>query len=227
MMSGMERERLSVFINSFEADQDPFLARLEQEAADNHIPVIRHEMISFLRIFLELRKPVRILEVGTATGFSALVMAKYTSPGCRIDTIEKDPDRIRSAKEHFRESGQADRINLLEGDAAQILPALLPDRAETYDMIFMDAAKAQYIRFLPDIVALLSPGGVLISDNVLQEGDLLQSHFLVQRRDRTIYKRMREYLYALKHHDRLITSIIPIGDGAAVSIKPETKRQSQ
>ena len=215
MSSIYSDERMRTFINSLEPDTDPFLAGLEQEAVREGIPVIRHEMISFLRVFLEMKHPSRILEVGTAVGFSALVMAVFSGPECRITTIERDPERAGAARKNFTGCAAGGKITLLEGDAEDILSRLDP----SYDLIFMDAAKGQYIHFLDDVKRLLSPGGVLISDNVLQEGDLLESRFLVERRSRTIYKRMREYLYSLKHDPVFVTSIIPIADGAAVSVK--------
>ena len=156
-----------------------------------------------------------ILEVGTAVGFSALLFCEYAPEGAQITTIEKYEKRIPVARENFRRGGKEAQITLLEGDAAEILSSL----TETYDFIFMDAAKGQYIHFLPDVMRLLEVGGVLVSDNVLQDGDIIESHYVVERRNRTIYKRMREYLYELKHDERLITSIVPIGDGATVSVR--------
>ena len=136
---------------------------------------------------------------------------------CHITTIEKYEKRIPVAKENFQKSGMGHRITLLEGDALAIMREL----TGTYDMIFMDAAKGQYIHFLPDALRLLRTGGILISDNVLQDGDIIESHYAVERRNRTIYRRMREYLYVLKHTDGLLTSIVPVGDGAAVSSEAE------
>ena len=129
--------------------------------------------------------------------------------------IENYEKRIPIARENFKKAGKEKQITLLEGDAAQILKTL----EGSYDFIFMDAAKAQYINFFPDVLRLLKKGGILISDNVLQDGDIIESHFAVERRNRTIYKRMREYLYVLKNHEELETSIIPLGDGVTLSIK--------
>ncbi len=215
----MDRQRLSAFINAFDTDRDPLLTQLELESISQGIPIIRHEMISFLQVILKIVKPGRILEVGTATGFSALVMAAYSDPSCHIVTIEKDPDRITAAREHFSGTDMADRIRLIPGDAQEVLEMLAndPEHACGYDMVFMDAAKAQYIHFLPLVKRLMKPGAIMISDNVLQEGNLLESKYLIPRRDRTIYKRMRDYLYALKHDPALITSILPLGDGVALS----------
>lgn len=179
------------------------------------MPVIRREMQSFLKVFLMIQRPRKILEVGTAIGFSAVFMAEYGPEDCRITTIENYEKRIPIARENIKRSGYGQRITLIPGDAAEVLKTL----EGSYDLIFMDAAKGQYIRFLPEVLRLMGQGSVLISDNVLQEGDLIESHYLVERRDRTIYKRMREYLYTLKHSGELETSILPLGDGITLSVR--------
>lgn len=208
-------ERMIAYINSLDMGNTPLLDKIEQEALNAFVPIVRREMQSFLKVLLAVRRPIRILEVGTAVGFSALLFCEYAPEGARITTIEKYEKRIPVARENFRRGGKEAQITLLEGDAAEILSSL----TETYDFIFMDAAKGQYIHFLPDVMRLLEVGGVLVSDNVLQDGDIIESHYVVERRNRTIYKRMREYLYELKHDERLITSIVPIGDGATVSVR--------
>ena len=208
-------ERMITFINSMDAGHTPYLEKLEQEAKKNFVPIIRREMQSFLKVFLKIQQPKRILEVGTAIGFSALFMAEYAPENCEITTIENYEKRIPIAREHFREAGRQAQITLLPGDARELLKTL----EDAYDLIFMDAAKGQYIHFLPEILRLMHPGSVLISDNVLQDGDIVESHYIVERRNRTIYKRMREYLYTLKHHEDLETAIIPLGDGITLSVK--------
>ena len=208
-------ERMAVYINSLDSGNGPFLDALEREALEQEIPIIRKDMQSFLKVLLALHAPKRILEQGTAVGFSALLMAQNTAPDCHITTIEKYEKRIPQARANFTAAGMEERITLLEGDALERMKEL----AGPYDMIFMDAAKGQYIHFLPEALRLLRAGGVLISDNVLQDGDILESHYAVERRNRTIYKRMREYLYVLKHTDGLLTSIVAVGDGAAVTVK--------
>lgn len=208
-------ERMITFINSMDAGHTPYLEKLEQEAKKNFVPIIRREMQSFLKVFLKIQQPKRILEVGTAIGFSALFMAEYAPENCEITTIENYEKRIPIAREHFREAGRQAQITLLPGDARELLKTL----EDTYDLIFMDAAKGQYIHFLPEILRLMHPGSVLISDNVLQDGDIVESHYIVERRNRTIYKRMREYLYTLKQHEELETVIIPLGDGITLSVK--------
>lgn len=208
-------ERISTFINSFDTGNTPFLNELEQYARETNVPVIRPQMQSFLKLLLSMKQPERILEVGTAIGFSALFMSEYGRPGCQITTIENYEKRIPIARENFRKAGKEESITLLEGDATEILKTL----QEPYDMIFMDAAKGQYIHFLPDVMRLLKKGGILVSDNVLQDGDVMESRYAVTRRNRTIHSRMREYLYELKHNDQLVTDILPVGDGVTVSVK--------
>jgi len=206
---------MAAYINSLDQGNTPFLEQLEQEAKKNFVPIIRREMQSFLKVMLALVQPVNILEVGTAVGFSALFMCEYGVPSCRITTIENYEKRIPIARENFKQAGREKQIRLIQGDAALVLKEL----DDMYDFVFMDAAKGQYIHFLPDVLRLMKPGAVLISDNVLQDGDIIESHFAIERRNRTIHKRMRDYLYQLKHHENLQTSIIPLGDGITVSIK--------
>ena len=210
-------ERMVTYMNSLDKGNTPFLNHLEQEALKNRVPIIRREMQSFLKVLLQIKAPKRILEVGTAVGFSTLLMSTYNPADCEIVTIENYEKRIPIAKEDFRKAGKEEQITLLEGDAQEILKTL----TGSFDFIFMDAAKGQYINFLPEVLRLLEDGGILLSDNVLQDGDIVESHFAVERRNRTIYKRMREYLYVLKHHELLETSILPLGDGVTLSIKKQ------
>jgi len=210
-------ERMRTYINSLNTGNTAFLEELEQAALETGVPVIRREMQSFIKTLLAMKKPKRILEVGTAIGFSTLLMCEYGPSDLKITTIENYEKRIPIAKENFKKAGREEQITLLEGDAGEILKTL----SETYDFIFMDAAKGQYINWLPDVLRLMEKGSVLVSDNVLQEGDIIESRYLVERRNRTIYKRMREYLYELTHNPILVTSVLPVGDGAAVSIRQE------
>lgn len=208
-------ERMSAFIDSMDKGNTPFLDEIEKYAVQHQIPVIRKSMQQLLKFILAMVKPKNILEVGTAIGFSALLMSEYAPAGCHIDTIEKYEKRIPVARENFIRGGKSDVITLLEGDATEILQTL----EGGYELIFMDAAKGQYIHFLPDIMRLLVPGGLLVSDNVLQDGDIIESRFAVTRRNRTIHTRMREYLYELTHHEQLTTTILPVGDGVALSVR--------
>lgn len=198
-----------------ETENSEILETIEREALAAKVPIIRKEMQSFLKTLLMILKPMRVLEVGTAVGFSAILMSELIPADGRITTIENYEKRIPLAKDNFRRAGKEEVITLLEGDALDILPTL----TEEYDFIFMDAAKGQYIHFLPQVLRLLKRGGVLLSDNVMQDGTVIESRFAVERRDRTIHARMREYLYELKHHDLLQTSILPLGDGVALSVK--------
>lgn len=210
-------ERMRTYINSLDMGNTPFLEELEQSALSDGVPIIRREMQSFIKVLLAVHQPKRILEVGTAVGFSTLLMCEYGREDLEMVTIENYAKRIPIAKANFARAGREKQITLLEGDAGEILKGL----SGTYDMIFMDAAKGQYIHWLADVLRLMKPGSILVSDNVLQEGDLIESHYLVERRNRTIYKRMREYLYELKHNPQLLTTILPLGDGVTVSVKKE------
>ena len=212
-------ERMRVFLNSLSRPLSPELEKLERDASRDGVPIIRPETQSLIRTVLAMKTPRSILEIGTAVGFSALLMSEYGPEDLRITTIENYPERIREAKKNFAAAKNGERITLLEGDAGLLLNKL----SGPYDLIFLDAAKGQYIHWLPDLLRLMAPGSLLISDNVLQEGDLIESHYLVERRNRTIYRRMRDYLYALTHHPMLVTTILPAGDGVALSVRQETK----
>ncbi len=211
----MDEERMRVFLHSLEEDLPPWLAELRRQAGDAGIPVIRTEAESLLRFLLRVRCPVSVLEVGAGVGYSALFMSEYMPKNGRITTVESNRRRSLEAKRNFREAGRGERITILEGDAAELLPVLEP----SFDFVFMDAAKGQYLHFLPEVLRLLCPGGLLVSDNVLRDGDILESRYAVRRRDRTIHARMREYLYVLKHDSRLETLILPMGDGMTVSVR--------
>lgn len=206
--------RITDYINSLEPDRDPLLSEIGQNARQRGVPVIREETAAFLQAMTAAMKPEAILEVGTAVGYSALLMAQAMPAGCHITTIEKYEKRIPEARENFIRAGETERITLLEGDAQELLEGL----TGPFDLVFLDAAKGQYLIWLPRLLELMRPGGMLLSDNVLQDGQIVESRYAVERRNRTIHARMREYLYELKHSERLMTTIIPIGDGMAVSI---------
>ena len=208
-------ERLVTYINSLDTGNTKVLDAIEQEALDSYVPIIRKSMQNFLTLLLAIKKPKRILEVRTAVGFSSIFMAEYNPVPCEIVTIENYEKRVPIARENFKRAGKEQQITLIEGDATEVLKTL----EEPFDLIFMDAAKGQYIHFLPDILRLLKTGGTLVSDNVLQDGDIIESHYVVTRRNRTIHKRMREYLYELTHREDLVTAVLPVGDGITVSEK--------
>lgn len=208
-------ERMVTYIRSLEVPESAVIEAIEQEALRDRVPIIRKEMQSFLKVLLMIKRPMRILEVGAAVGFSAILMSEYMPEGGHITTIENYDKRIPIARANFKRAGKEEQIDLIEGDALEVMHGL----EGPYDLIFVDAAKGQYIHYLPEVMRLLGTDGVLVSDNVLQEGDIIESRFAVERRNRTIHSRMREYLYELKHHDQLQTSIIPLGDGVALSVK--------
>ena len=208
-------ERMVTYIRSLEVPESAVIEAIEQEALRDRVPIIRKEMQSFLKVLLMIKRPMRILEVGAAVGFSSILMSEYMPEGGHITTIENYDKRIPIARANFKRAGKEEQIDLIEGDALEVMHGL----EGPYDLIFVDAAKGQYLHYLPEVMRLLGTDGVLVSDNVLQEGDIIESRFAVERRNRTIHSRMREYLYELKHHDQLQTSIIPLGDGVALSVK--------
>ena len=194
-------ERTAAYIDSLATPLTPALERLEAEAKCGGIPIIRKSTQSLLRFILSDVKPARILELGTATGFSAIFMATYSEADVHIDTVENYAlDTLSNLSEEGR----------------------------IYDMIFMDAAKAQYLSYLPLCKKMLREGGVLVADNVLFDGDIVQSRFAVRRRDRTIHARMRQFLRAVSEDEELVTTILPVGDGMTLSIlKREQKSRSE
>ena len=209
-------ERRVSYINSLNADNEGVLAEIENEAKAAGVPVIRKEMENFLKVMLAVKKPAGILEVGAAVGYSSILMSMNVDSDCHITTIENYDIRIEQARHNIARAGKESQITLLEGDAMNILKDL---PSQEYDFVFMDAAKAQYINFLPEVLRVMKTSAVLISDNVLQEGSIAESRYAVTRRDRTIHARMREYMYELTHMNELITSIVPIGDGITMSVK--------
>ena len=214
-MGTIVNERIVNYINSLDKGNSPVCNAIEKEALADGVPIIRKEMGNLLKVLLLLKQPQKILEVGTAVGYSSILMSENMPQNCRITTIENYEKRIPVAKNNFKRAGKEEVITLLEGDAMDILKEL----DGTYDFIFMDAAKGQYINFLPELLRLMPAGGLLISDNVLQEGDIVESRYGVTRRNRTIHTRMREYIYTLTHAEQLETSIVPIGDGITLSVK--------
>ncbi len=207
--------RIVDYILSLEQGHGKLCDEIGRKAREGHVPVIRPETAAFLKTMVAAVRPGKILEVGTAVGYSALLMAQVMPKDGRITTIENYGPRIMLAREHFCRANMEDRITLIEGDAGKVILEL----SDTFGFVFMDAAKGQYLSWLPGILNRMEPGAVLFSDNVFQDGDIFESRFAVERRDRTIHGRMREYLYELKHRPELETSIVPIGDGVALSVK--------
>ena len=208
--------RITEYLHSLEKSRGELLDTIEKKAVEEGVPIIRSETAALLRSLTAALRPENILEIGTAVGYSALQMCQVMPANCHITTIEKYEKRIPEAKENFRKAGEESRITFLEGDADMWLKEL---KGKQFDLVFMDAAKAQYLNWLPLLLDLMPVGAVLISDNVLQDGDVVQSRFAVQRRNRTIHSRMREYLYELKHMEEFETAVIPIGDGVTISTR--------
>lgn len=211
-------ERIAAYIYSLEKEIKEPLKSIEKEALADYVPIIKKATQSLLRFLLRTTNPENILEVGAAVGFSSILMSEYMPSKCHITTIEKMPVRIKKAKENIALAKREEKITLLEGDAADILQKLA-DEGNNFDFMFMDAAKGQYIHFLPNIMRMLPIGGILISDNVLQDGDVVQSRYGVIRRNRTIHSRMRDYLYELTHMEEFDTIVLPIGDGVTLSTR--------
>ena len=211
-------ERLSEYIKALECDLPEYLDRLEQQALKDEVPNIRKEAQSLLRFLLRLLQPEKILEVGCAVGFSSAFMSEYMPEKATITTIEKVEMRIREAKKNLAGIPRAKDVTLICGDAIDVLRELC-EKKEQYPFIFMDAAKGQYMNFLPYLMRLLPEGGLLITDNVLQEGTIVESKYTIPRRERTIHMRMREYVYTLKHMEELETVVLPVGDGMTLSVR--------
>ena len=208
--------RITEYLHSLETSRGELLDTIEKKAIEDGVPIIRSETAALLRSLTAALRPENILEIGTAVGYSALQMCQVMPANCHITTIEKYEKRIPEAKENFRKAGEESRITFLEGDADMWLKEL---KGKQFDLVFMDAAKGQYLNWLPLLLDLMPVGAVLISDNVLQDGDVVQSRFAVQRRNRTIHSRMREYLYELMHMEEFETAVIPIGDGVTISTR--------
>lgn len=210
-------ERMEVYLETLAHPVPEYIEKLACYAADKHVPVMRRQMGELLRFIINKNSITDILEVGTAIGYSALYMSECNS-NVKIDTIEKVPARIKQALDNFRLYDTDKRISLLEGDAKEVLDNLIDDK-RIYQMVFLDAAKAQYSVYMNQLYELLDKGGIVVTDNVLQEGELLESRYAVNRRDRTIHSRMREFLYDITHSDRWDTIVLPIGDGVAISVR--------
>ena len=207
-------ERITAYLHSLDTCEGEMLEKLKRAALKEHVPILKPETAALLRAMVVLKNPGRILEVGTAVGYSALLMASVMDREARITTIENQKARCDAARANFARAGEERRITLLEGDAGALLEGL----SGVFDLIFMDAAKGQYLGWLPFVLLKLAPGGLLFSDNVLQGGTIAESRYAVERRERTIHARMREYLYVLKHTPELETAILPGGDGVALSV---------
>lgn len=217
-MSEINYDYIVQYIRALHTCSDELLLEIENKIAtgEETWPIIKPEVADFMKVLLSIIKPQEILEIGTAVGYSSTLMSQYLGEGGHITTIERFPYMMEIAHKNIERAGLSDTIHILEGDAAEILPTL-PD--EKYDVIFMDCAKGQYINFLPYCIKLLKPGGVLITDNVLHKGTVARSRYLIERRQRTTHARLRDFLWTIMHTDELKSSVMPLGDGLAVSYK--------
>lgn len=205
------------YTRSLVPDLPDWLAETERRSKLEEVPIIRKEAQGLLRFLLSAYRPKNILEIGTAVGFSASYMEHCLDYSVQITTIEKVPARIEAARKLFSSREDLSEITLMEGDAAEVLKNLAGD-SKQYDFVFLDAAKAQYPTYLQLLRPLLRDGAILVADNVLQEGSVAESKFTVQRRDRTIHMRMREFMNELFRDDRFVSSLLPVGDGMTVSV---------
>ncbi|MGE5613656.1 MAG: O-methyltransferase [Bacillota bacterium] len=194
-------------------DKD-LLGELEQTARKRHVPIITRETACLLVVLGRLAKPLRILEIGTAIGYSTILLSRILAPGGRIDTIERDEGMLLEARENIRRAGLESVVGIIAGDAADVLKCL----DKQYDMVFLDAAKGQYPELLPDCLRLLKKGGLLVADNVLFKG-MVAGNETAARKKRTIVNRMRVFLDALRNTPELETCILPVSDGVALAYK--------
>lgn len=209
-------ERLSVFLDSLSPAVPEYLAKFEKEARENGVPIIRKEAQRLLRVLLAEKRPETILEIGTAVGYSAVFMKEYAPSLKELITIENYEPRIKEARDRIQSADPEGVIELREGDAEEVIKTLPSDR---FDFVFLDAAKGQYPVLLPEIHRVMKKGAMLLTDNVLFQDGVLESRFVVTRRDRTIHKRMREYLSALMDDVYFRSTVLEVADGVAISVK--------
>ena len=202
------KEEIVEFLRQRQKQVTGSLKELENFARKENIPIIPHETVAYFRFLMETIQPKNILEIGTAIGFSALLMAQH-APNAKIKTIDRNPEMISFAKENFAKFDSRKQITLLEGDAVDILSTL----TGTYDFVFMDSAKSKYIVFLPEILKHLEVGGVVVLDDVFQGGDISKDIMEVRRGQRTIYRGLQRLFEATLDNPGLTASLIPLGDG--------------
>lgn len=195
---------------------DEFLLDLEKYAKENSVPIVEPETARFVSVITKMIKPQRILEVGCAIGYSGILMSRLMAEDGLFETVEFNPDMVTIAKDNIKKAGLEEKINVIEADAKEYLGKI--DGENIYDIIFLDGPKAHYIYMLDDCIRLLKKGGVLISDNVLYKGMVPDDNHVVRRKI-TIVKRLRKYIDALMNDERIMTSLLPLGDGVTISVK--------
>lgn len=224
-------DRVRVFLQSLEKEEPSSLSELRRQSEEEGIPIIRTEMRDFLKTLLMILEPKHILEAGTATGYSALWMAEVLSQGGRkddfhIDTMELEEKNAAMAEENFHRFHRENLITLYRGDAAEVMRHLTEKNpGKLYDLVFIDAAKAQYRQYFREAKSLVHPGSVILADNIFLDGEIFESHYLVEKRDRTMHDRMRTFLKELKSDESLMTSFLAVGDGISFSVVKEGAEQ--
>ncbi|MGE5629288.1 MAG: O-methyltransferase [Solirubrobacterales bacterium] len=213
-MSAVTQDYIENYIRSLIKNRDSSLIYMEEYARQNHVPIIQKDSANLLEFFITLLRPKKILELGTAIGYSSIIMSKCAGPNTKITTVERDEKLIQQASINIKNFGLENNINILQGDCLDILKNLDGE----FDIIFMDAGKSHYKDYFPYCAGLLKEGGIIISDNVLFRG-MVASDELFKRRMVTIIKKMRKYLEMLSNNDEFITSVIPMGDGIAVTTR--------
>ncbi|MGL5615630.1 MAG: O-methyltransferase [Sarcina sp.] len=211
-MSGVTFDYMENYLRALIPERTGLFKELEEFANENHVPIIQPEGAKFLELMVSLNRPKKILELGTAIGYSSILMNKATDGEAIIKTIERSEEMVTLARANIKKYGLDDKIEVLQGDCLEILENL----DEKFDLIFMDAGKGHYNHFLPHCLRLLEEKGTLISDNVLFRG-MVATDDLVRRRQITIVRRMRSYLDMISKDDSLITTVIPMGDGIAIT----------
>lgn len=206
---------LTEYLIDLQPDCNGVLGDIQRESLEEDVPIIPKDVVRFLSFLLSVKKPKKILEIGTAVGFSSSLMASFLKKEGRIDTIDRFDVMIEQAKENIIRTEQTEKINIIKGQAVEVVKKL----DEEYDVIFLDGAKGQYIQMLPDLLRLLKTGGILICDDVLQNGDIAKDRLSVERRQRTIHKRLRDFLWEITHNPLLESAVLTIGDGVAVCHK--------
>lgn len=214
-MGNINKSYIEDYIRELLPNNGELLSSMEDYALENNVPIVHPEVAQFLKVLIRMNKPKRLLEVGTAIGYSALIMASCMEDGS-ILTIERNEEMINVAKENIAKSQFKGNIHILEGDAEEVLKNL----EGKFDFIFLDAAKGHYRDFFSIFIEKLNPGGIVVSDNILFKG-MIATDDLVVRRKKTIVKRMRDYLEYISNEESLETTVIPIGDGVAISYKKE------
>ncbi len=216
-MSHINNQNILDYLKAIRGKDTLIIEQIRRYALDNNVPIIKDEMKDFLQVIIAAVKPVKILEIGTAIGYSSIIMSNSSESVKQIITLEKSEEMIKIAGKNITNAEKNSIIKICIGDAEKTLEEL----EGQFDLIFMDAAKGQYITFLPHCLRLLKKGGILISDNVLQDGYIAKSRWSIPRRQRTIHRRMRQYLWELNHNSALKTAILPIADGITISYKTE------